>query len=189
MGNYIKGSGYVGNLEYDKDGQIIKENEVITGHTIETTVVAIYDDNKKFAIKCNPQVFDCADANSNYLYLRKSNPRFIEFYNKIQIGKTYKFTYSYKSFPFATRPKILNMEEPNTYNICGIVKGFLNIASEKKNLTTYSEVVVEDSKKNRRLLIDKTKTDHIVIGKVYTIDYVKSFGSNLYYITDCKLCS
>ena len=152
-------------------------------YSIETTVTGISTgSNDRFLISCNPYI----DTHWK-LYLKKDHPNFIDFYNKLQIGKTYNFRYI-TSFWEQDEQTIIDILPCNIYSIRTMVKGFLNIKTEL-GINNYSEIVTNIINNKHRLLIHEDEMHGIIIGKTYMIYYTKEWKKNLYLVTKCELCN
>lgn len=157
--------------------QLIYDEEV--GKNIETTIYNVHEYNKKrIRIQCNPRPFINQDPHyHNCLYLKKSHPNFINLYNKLIIGKSYKFIF--KKNLLSSKPIIVNILELDIYNISGIVRGLINIGNEYTNMKNYHEIIMDKDNKCR-ILANIEMSSNIVINKKYLIHYKKGFGQTFY---------
>lgn len=151
---------------------------------IETTIdkIELLNDTR-FKIYCSPSPLASLDFfdNRNYLFLSRSNPNFIELYNKLQSGTTHNFEY------IKDNNNVLNITDLNTYKIIGIINGFINISNEGlfNNRNLY-ETIISGHHNRTRILMNGEHIDKIEVGEKYEIGYVKAYRTNFYRVTYYK---
>lgn len=160
-------------------------------HSIETTIFKVHEYNEKtIRIECNPRPFVDREAYyDNCLYLKKNHPNYINLYNKLIMGASYNFIFKKNDgIIFVGKPMIVDIIELQKYNICGIVRGFINIANEHKNIENHHEIIMDNKDNKKRLLICNKIMEHMIINKKYVIYYEKRFGGRFYHVTEVELC-
>ncbi len=128
------------------------------------------------------------------LRLCKSNNNFIDLYNKLKIGFTYRFViweyiYHFYDSEDLCRYYVLEMNECLSHDVDVLVLGILNIEMENLyyyGLKNYEQIYFKDTE-NKRLMIYKDRKKDIVVGSKYMFTYEKGFGGNFYKITDYEL--
>ncbi len=128
------------------------------------------------------------------LRLSKSNHNFVDLYNKLKIGLTYRFViYEYVYHFYNSKDlciyQILHMNDCLSYNAEILVLGILNIEMENlycSRLKNYEQIFFKDTE-NKRLMIHVNNKKNIVVGSKYTFTYEKDFGKNFYKIINYEL--
>jgi hypothetical protein len=152
--------------------------------SFEATVTNIKSiDKTKFKISTTPT------NNIQNLYLNKDHPNFIDLYNKLKIGDTYKFIpESYAWYTDISVKSIVDIFPCETHNVTKLIKGFLNTVAEL-NIGNYHEIVTNNVNNSKRLMIHIDEINNMVVGEFYKIQYIKKWKDNLYLVTNYELCN
>ena len=176
-------------------------NKSFKAYSIESTIVGYHKqiDTNDVVIICNPKM-----DTSNHLLLNKNHPDFEILYNKLQYGKTYKFIYTesppdkylidklfcnaldYNLFNFYNSMEVIDILECEVHRVCGIITGLLDLENECDELINYKEIIIQEqddelpSNNKKRIILEKNYIPDNIIGKLYSIDCVKTFGYDFY---------
>lgn len=184
MGNYCSEYQTVLELNYED-------------YKIDTNFVSWKKSNytDDIIIKCHPKP---KNAHTEcYFILKSDNKRFVEFYNKLNSEKSWRISYKH----FSTEPmgfmetiifyEIINIQECQERELIMLIKDFLNISIEDKNLINYSQLITPaDNIYNIRILITNNEIENIITGQAYSIKFRKFYKSNFYLVSNInKLAS
>jgi hypothetical protein len=143
--------------------------------SIEATVYEVKKlSNGYVKITINPHI------SYDPLYLIPSNKNYINLYNMLQFGSTYKFVYN-PSFIYDILIDILPVD---THELISIFKGFTDISIEYNYRTKEKEAnFMKNTKK--RFIVDKNI--NMIVGQKYKIQYKKYYGEYFYNIVKIEL--
>jgi hypothetical protein len=140
---------------------------------IEATINKVYRESDNiYIVRCSPY---------EELYLDVRDFNFTNLYNKMKLDQTFKITY------YVTG-KIMNIEPCDLHYTCGIVSGFLDISIENKIEGDYHQIMIQDDDKKKRLLVNRSEMNDIVIGQTYSVHYQKAFYGPFYRVVKYDHC-
>jgi len=157
----------------------LKSLTVKPEYFIETTISSFNKnvDDSNFTIRCDPM-----PTNWRWLHLtlHRDHPDFVNIYNQIEDGKSYRIKYDIIDNEYC----ISKIENCNRFKTTGRVTGFLNLGNESIGLREYEEVILNGNSIKHRLIQKKQDPRTVHVGKNYTITYSKFYGGDFYIISD-----
>ena len=175
----------MGNIEAIHKGHLYGLIDTDKTVKYELTVSYIEMNEDYVRVICEPYL--------EWMRLYKNNPDFVNLYNKLKSGLTYKFIISEKRELLCSINEIIDIIPCSEYKIKTKVLGFLNLDNENlllirtlnHDFKNYEQIFIGID--NKRLMINKEYTKDIVIGKEYNFTYEKAFGDKFYLVTEYEL--